>query len=87
MFLETMSWEQLKNRIRDCSEFVYRNADRNFGEWEKLIRKQRPLPLYFYKSAKDKQKNEFLFVGHSKDGRTLYTAIFTVIQTAKGKSL
>ena len=85
MFLENMTWQQIRSRVEANDDFVKRNFNRIHGEWLKTAKRTRPLPVCFHKSVKSHDKDEFLFVGCSHDGKTLGIVILAVIPSEKGK--
>lgn len=85
MFLESMTWKEVQTRILDSMDFLDRNTARNFSEWQKKVKRLRPLPLRFYKTVKNGHKDEFLLLGCSEDGKHLATGIYAISNTIKGK--
>lgn len=86
MFLENMTWKQVLSRILANEDFLQRNHDRLVSEWCKTIKRVRPLPLCFCKSIKSHDKDEFLVIANSLDGKELGTATLAAMPTEKGKS-
>lgn len=85
MFLENMTWQQIRSRVKANEDFLMRNFNRNHGEWFKVAKRTRPLPLCFHKTVKTHDKDEFLLVGCCHDGKKLGIVTFAVIPTNKGK--